>query len=139
AKRWAEFCGGSPRVAHVVGNNLKNNPEDILKTPSTVDIWRRYITGSDDPASDLVRNRRLVLNHLALFQRFGFGKPLYDEAKCILKLIQKIDHSLSEAEFNEIIKNQQKRKNLQGNITLYISPKLFHIWLWVDWWDTYGT
>ena len=35
--------------------------------------------------------------------------------------------------------NQQKRKNLQGNITLYISPKLFHIWLWVDWWDTYGT
>lgn len=138
ARRWAEFCGGSPRVAHVVGNSLRHHPDDILRTPNTVNVWERYVTGADDPNSEAVRKRRLVLNHLALFQRFGFGAPHYDEAKSILGLIQKIEMTFTEAEFLEIINNQQKRKNLQGNVTLYLSPKLFHIWLWADWWNTYG-
>jgi hypothetical protein len=28
------------------------------------------------------------------------------------------------------------RRILQGETTLYISPKLFHIWLWCEWWET---
>ena len=88
AKRWAEFCGGSPRVAHVVGENLKNDPADILKSPSTVDVWNRFIAGGDALGSEKVEERRLVLQCLALFKRFGFLPPVQDEAKVIAKLIE---------------------------------------------------
>src|SRR5262249_55271802 len=27
---------------------------------------------------------------------------------------------------------------LQGDTTLYITPKLLHLYLWTEWWDTYG-
>jgi len=59
SERWIEFCGGSPRVAHVLGQNLKDNPDDLLKTSDTVDIWNRYITGVDDKESEKVQQRRL--------------------------------------------------------------------------------
>jgi len=74
--RWIEDCGGSPRVAHVVGQNLKSNPDDIFKPPSHVNIWDRYICGRNRSDSDNARQRRTVLQHIALFKRFGYEKPL---------------------------------------------------------------
>jgi hypothetical protein len=139
AGRWAEFCGGSPRVAHVVGENLKNNPEDILQSLSTVDVWNRFIASSDSLDSPKVEDRRLVLEHLALFKRFGFGEPVQDEAKAISKLICKVDAGITWPRFNEIVNELRKRKILQGGTTLYITPKLLHIKLWADWWAKYGS
>lgn len=140
ADRWARAreCSGSPRVAHVVGSNLINNPEDILKSPSTVNVWERYIVGLDDPNSEEVRQRRIVLRHIALFKRFGYGQPVAVEAKAIAELIQQADPQITWRRFQEIIRSLRDRQILQGENTLYITPKLLHIWLWIDWWDTYG-
>ena len=138
ADRWAEFCSGSPRVAHVLGQNLKNNPEDLLKSPDTVNIWDRYIVGGDDSNSQRVHQRRLVLRYIALFKRFGYGGPFVDEAKAIAKMIEQADPQITWARFQEIIKNLRTRKILQGEYTFYITPKALHIKLWIDWWDTYG-
>ena len=60
ADRWAELCSGSPRVAHVIGWNLVNNPEDLLN-PSTVDIWERYIAAGEARNSERTEQRHLVL------------------------------------------------------------------------------
>ncbi len=139
AKRWAEFCGGSPRVAHVVGENLKNDPADILKSPSTVDVWNRFIAGGDALGSEKVEERRLVLQYLALFKRFGFLPPVQDEAKAIAKLIERANPKITWARFHQIVNELKKRKILQGSTTLYITPKLLHIKLWADWWTNYGT
>src|ERR671922_1144639 len=68
AGRFAEFCSGSPRVAHVMGQNLQANPDDLLKPPDTINLWDRYISGRDDPTSIQVQQRRVVLQHLALFK-----------------------------------------------------------------------
>lgn len=139
AERWVEFCGGSPRVAHVFGQNLKDNPDDLLKTPDTVDIWNRYITvRGDDKDSEKVQQRRLVLQHIALFKRFGYGKSLISEAKVIWNKIEKVDSNLTWLRFHEIVKNLRERKILQGEITLYISPKALHIKMWTEWWENYG-
>lgn len=74
ARRWAaEYCDGSPRVAHVIGRNLKNNPDDILKQPDTVNVWDRYVAGEDKLDSEDVQQRRVALRHIALFKRFGYG------------------------------------------------------------------
>lgn len=138
ASRWAEFCSGSPRVAHVVGLNLRNNPDDLLKSPDTVRIWDRYIVGGDNPDSPQVRQRITVLRRLALFKRFGFGPAVIEEAKAIAALCAQDDASITWGRFEEIVHELRARKILQGEHTLYITPKLLHIKLWVDWWDVHG-
>lgn len=131
--RWVEFCSGSPRVAHVIGWNSENNPDDMRKPPSTVDIWGRYVAGNDDPASQEVKQRQRVLRHLALFKRFGFERSVVAEAQSIAKKAE-----VSWIDFQEIVKGLRDRKILQGEFTLYITPKLLHINLWTEWWETYG-
>lgn len=138
AGRWAEFCSGSPRVAHAFGLSLKNNPDDLLKSPDTVDLWERYVVGGDDPANQRVVQRRIVLRHLALFKRFGYEKPFHEEAKAIAGIIEKADPQITWAIFQDIISTLKKRRILQGETTLYISPKALHIKLWVDWWENHG-
>jgi len=83
ADRWSELCGGSPRVAHVIGCNLMNNPQDLLKHIDTVNVWERYIVGGDDPRSQQVEQRQLVLRHIALFKRFGYGRLVQAEANAV--------------------------------------------------------
>jgi len=138
ADRWAEFCSGSPRAAHIIGSNLKTNPDDLLKSPATVNAWVRYITGGDVSNSQIVQQRRTVLLHISLFKRFGFGRPLLAEAKAISDMVVQADNQITWARFQEIVRHLKSRKILQGENTLYISPKLLHIWLWSEWWKTYG-
>lgn len=138
ADRWATDCGGSPRFAHVVGGNLRSNPEDILKPPSNVNIWDRFICGRDKPNSENARQRRTVIQHIALFKRFGYENPLKNEADTIHKLIQEADTLITQVRFQEIIKQLKQQHILQGKTTLYITPRLLHVKLWIDWWDLHG-
>lgn len=137
AERFADFCSGSPRVAHVVGSNLQKNPEDLLRPTSTV-IWERYVVGLDDFNSPAVKDRFAVLRHIALFKRFGYGDPVITEAKAISAIVQKGYPLITWPKFQEIVSDLRKRKILQGETTLYITPKLLHVWLWVDWWNHHG-
>jgi hypothetical protein len=139
ARRWAPLCGGSPRVGHVVGQNLNNNPDDMLREPDTVIVWDRYIVGGDDEAQPAVRQRRLVLRYISLFRRFGYGSAYIAEAQFIADLVQKADPDITWNRFQEIVKLLRDRKILQGETTLYITPRLLHIKLWTEWWETYGT
>lgn len=132
ADRWVELCSGSPRVAHVIAENLKSHPEDLLKPLGEVNIWKRYIAGNNDPASQKVTRQR-VLRHLALFKRFGFERSVVVDAQSIAKKAE-----VPWIDFQEIVKGLRDRKILQGEFTLYITPKALHIKLWTEWWDTYG-
>ena len=120
ADRWGELCGGSPRVAHVIGENLVNHPEDLLKPPSTVNIWERYVAAGDDPNSEKTEHRRLVLQHLALFKRFGYDRSVAKEAEAIAKKIEAADDDITLYEFENIIYELRERRILQGEVyTLY--------------------
>ena len=138
AERFSELCDGSPRVAHVIGPNLLNHQEDLLKPPDTVDIWGRYIVGEADPSSQDIKQRQRVLRHIALFKRFGFGRTVVDEAKAIHNKVEAVDRDITWPRFQEIIADLKKRRILQGEVTLYITPKLLHIKLWTEWWENYG-
>ena len=133
-----DICSGSPRVAHVIGLNLKSNPENLLKPLDTVNVWERYVQAGDTSESVALQQRSTVLQHIALFKRFGFGKPLTHEAQAVAKLVQEADASITWARFQDIVKLLRKRRILQGETTLYITPRALHLWLWVDWWETYG-
>lgn len=138
ADRWAELCSGSPRVAHVIGWNLKNNPEDILKPLDTFNIWDRYIVGGDDPNDPDVKQRKRVLQYIALFKMFGYGRAVINEAQEIVKLVAELDPQITFPRFQQLIKTLRGRKILQGETTLYITPKALHVQLWKEWWSTYG-
>ena len=126
---------GSPRVAHVIGENLVNHPDDLLKPPSTVDIWERYIAAGDRPDSEKTERRRLVLQHLALFKRFGYEADVAKESDAIAEKIEAADRDITSHEFENIIYELRKRRILQGESTLYITPKALQIWLWTQWWE----
>lgn len=136
--KYLELCSGSPRVAHIVGWNLKNNPKDLLKPLDTVNIWERYIAGENNLKNEDVKQSVSVLKYISLFKKFGFGKEVSEEAKFIASTIEKANPQVTWTRFREIIQSLRKRKILQGDITLYISPKALHIHLWTEWWNTYG-
>jgi hypothetical protein len=139
SRRWAELCDGSPRVAHVVGESLKSHPDDFkLLQPDTAVIWDRFVAGNDDPNSDDVKQRRIVLQHIALFRRFGYKSRVANEGAAIAGLVAHADPQITAYRFREIVQLLRTRKVLQGENTFYITPRLLHITLWADWWNVHG-
>ena len=97
AGRWAEYCQGCPRVAHVIGDNLRQNRADLLQSPATVDLWDRFIVGHDEPTSEEVQLRKIVLRYVSLFERFGFEPPVDGEAQFIASMAEACDSSIDMA------------------------------------------
>lgn len=138
SRKWAEICDGSPRVAHAVGENLKENPDDILRPPSTVPIWDRYISGYAKADSTTAEEYRTVLRHIALFAKFGFEAPVSDEGRFVAELVSDVNPSITYPRFQSIVQHFRERRILQGRHTLFLVPKALHIHLWVDFWNNYG-
>ncbi|MDR3409935.1 MAG: hypothetical protein P4L87_03155, partial [Formivibrio sp.] len=136
---WAELCEGSPRVAHVIGQNLRDHPDDPLRSDGTAQIWVRFLAADVDRGSEEYRKRHLVLSSLALFKKFGWGPSVRSDAFQIYDLIiSKLDSGVSKAQFGQIIEQMVLRKVLQGDNFLYITPRALHIRLWIDWWNQHG-
>ena len=135
---WAGWCSGSPRVAHLVGENLKSNPEHVLKSPADVPIWDRFIIGHKEMDDWEAKQHRLVLRHIALFHRFGFESPVSEEGEFICSLVKEADLTMTWGRFQEIVQHYRDKRILQGSHTLFIVPKALHVYLWVDFWKNYG-
>ncbi len=135
---WSEWCDGSPRVAHAVGDNLRKNPDDILKPPATVPIWDRFVLGYQKIDGREAEEHLLTLRYIALFRRFGFESPVDHEARFISGMIQKANPAITWPRFQSIVQHHRKRRVLQGQRTLFIVPKALHVYLWLDFWEHYG-
>ena len=135
---WAGLCSGSPRVAHLVGENLKSNPDHVLKSPADVRIWDRFIIGHKEMDSREAEQNRIVLRHIALFHRFGFESPVSEEGEFICSLVKEIDPTMTWGRFQTIVQHYRGKRILQGSHTLFIVPKFLHVYLWVDFWNNYG-
>ena len=131
---WAGWCSGSPRVAHLVGENLKSNPDHVLKSPADVPIWDRFIVGHKEMGSSEAKQHRIVLRHIALFHRFGFESPVSEEGEFICSLVKEADQTMTWGRFQEIVQHYRGKRILQGSHTLFIVPKALHVYLWVDFW-----
>lgn len=132
--RWSEFCGGLPGVAHMIGNNLQSNNENLLAPTSTANFWDRCVVGDLDTNRQEADYRWLVIQHIALFKQFGFKDSVSKEVKMIASIIE---DTIPIRKFNKIVKDLIKRGILKGNYTLHITPKVLHIKLWIEWWENY--
>lgn len=138
AKAWIEYCRASPRAAHIVGANLRDNPDDMLRAPDYVAVWNRYLAGQGDQKGDDFKIRKVVLEWLSLFKTFGYGGIYGHELDRIAGLAEKDDH-VPIGEFKRVVRELHDMKILQGTSMLYITPKLLHIHMWTEWWKRHGT
>jgi hypothetical protein len=138
AGRWAEYCQGCPRVAHVIGDNLRQNRADLLQSPATIDLWDRFIVGHDEPGAEEVQLRKIVLRYVSLFERFGFEPPVEGEAQFIASMAKTCDARLTWPRFQAVIAGLKERRIIQGATTLYITPRLLHVYLYREFWRLYG-
>lgn len=137
AKKWEPFCDGSPRVAHMIAENLSRDTGNLLDNPSYDTAMERILANTEDLRSEVYQKRKNVLSWLSLFHKFGWGKEFEEERRFILhKILKKTGYSEDDVE--TVIHELKKRKVLQGDVTLYISPRLLHIRAWVWWWERYG-
>lgn len=135
---WAAWCDGSARVAHAVGENLKRNPDDFLKPPATVPIWDRFVLGYKERESAEAERLRVVMRHIALFQKFGFKKPVAEEGEFVAAMAAKVDPAITPGRFSSDVTRYVERRILQGSHMLRIVPKALHVHLWKEWWENYG-
>lgn len=136
AQKWAQFVENSPRFAHMVGYNLGANPEDITEPVDR--IYERILEGAEKKDSDLAQKRKLVIEYISLFLKFGHEKPVENESAYIFSLIQKVDSGFGKTTFDAIIMYFQHIKVLQGYRTLYITPRILHIYFWRQWWEKHA-
>lgn len=137
AQRWEPFCDGSPRVAHMIAENLSRNTGDLLGTPSFDFAMERILANRDQLDSEIFQKRKSILSWLSLFQKFGWSKDFANERQFIVNKIRE-KTQYSEEDIESVIQELKDRKVLQGDSTLYISPRLLHIRAWVWWWEKYG-
>ena len=141
AELYLQFCDGSPRMAHHTGKTLANYPGDPSQLLNNNYLYKSFyvdFVGREDPGSQEVQQRELVLQYIALFKRFGFGQPVITDAKAIAEMVRETDDQITWGRFQKIVDDLKKRKILQGGSTLYITPKALQIKLWVEWWQIYG-
>lgn len=137
-KKWAYFCESSPRAAHMLGQNLQNNPDDVLMSSDTVSAWDRCIADKLEFGTEDFKKRRRIMCWISQFKKFGFGGSYDKEFQKIANLVEK-NHGIPIGEFREIVEKLKAMKILQGHSTLYITPKILHIYFWTQWWEEYGS
>lgn len=138
-RRSVELCSGSPQAAHILGENIHLDSKNMHDPFAIDNVWENYLLGdrsAGDPKNDITLR---VLRHIALFKKFGFGISIHEEAEIIAKLITDKHPVIGKGDFQEIIRELCNRRILKGSSTLHITPKALHIWLWLDWFEVYGT
>jgi hypothetical protein len=137
AERWSVWCDRSPRVAHMLAENLVNANQDLLQNPSYSSAMELFISNHGDIESAEYMKRKQVLMWLSLFKRFGWHEDYESERQFIIRKIIK-DYEMTLPDIKRVIRDLKDRKVLQGEKTIYISPRVLHIRSWIWWWDDHA-
>ena len=133
--RLADFADGYPRVAMLLAESYlsgDSSREDILAVNNDA-LINRLIAGRQDPSSDWFRKTKNVLMGLALFEKVGYRGDLSPEARWVSDLIQ-----VKWNEFQEVVREQQKRGIIQGEYYISVTPFFLAAHLVREWWETHG-
>lgn len=131
ASHIASFCEGYPRIAHYIGKNFIAHQEVL---DNLDDILKSLIIGSETN-QDNIENIICVMQYFSIFKKFGFSDVFEEEKNIILNLIKCELPNLTSIKLENIVNDLKRRKILQQEHTLYISPKILHIWLYGNFWE----
>lgn len=135
--RWADLCGPYPRAARMIGQSMMLDRNHPFMDSDIVSGWERLITSRLTIGSPEHKSRKAVLLWLSLFKKFGYEGSAREDGEAIRDLVCGFE-GMSKGDFQQIVGDLRKMRILQGLHTLYITPKVLHVYLWLEWWRTYG-
>ncbi|MDR3606237.1 MAG: hypothetical protein P4M08_02525 [Oligoflexia bacterium] len=133
--RLARFSDGYPRIAVLLAESYQKTSGSIQDFLSIADddLFNRLICDNPGNTSLLEKNRR-VLRAISLFEKIGYELPQLEvESQWLAKR-----EDISWADFQEVVAAQKKRKILQGDFYLYVSPFVLRVRLITEWWEIKG-
>lgn len=132
-EKWIGYCRPSPRVAHIVGASLKENPGGM---PESMPGWERYADAWPGQEPGDVEARRVVLRWMSLFKTIKRGRRHECEIGCVAALVKE-HHGISKGQFLDTVERLRSTRVIHGETELCITPKLLHLRMWASWWSTY--
>ena len=135
--RWADLCGPYPRAARMIGQSMMLDRSHPFMDSDIVSGWERLITSRLTIGSPEHKSRKAVLLWLSLFKKFGYEGGAGEYGEAIRDLVCRFE-GMSRGDFRRIVGELRRMRILQGPHTLYITPKILHVYLWLEWWRTYG-
>lgn len=133
---WYAECKSSPRAAHIIGENLSSNPDDILRQPGASG-WNRYIAYRSSIIDEVFARRKAVLLWIGRLRWFGYGSTYAGERKIMEDKI-KDQEGIEKGVFAKTVKELVDMGILLGSNILHIEPNALHAWLWREWYEEYG-
>lgn len=140
AEWMAKLCEGSPRAAHKLGEYVSANPDEqpAQHLAHLDQYWDRIVCAPNKVESLEGRDKLTVLRTLALFRQIAWDSAEgQDVQKSVLWSLQQLESSFSPKRLSEAVAEMRKRRVLQGQRTLIISPQLLHVSMWKSWFDNY--
>lgn len=134
--KWIGYSRPSPRVAQIVGENLRKNPGDTSSQPVSAPVWERHIAGRYGQGSADAEVRKIVLRWISLFKTLRREGAYKRELECVASLAKE-SHDISRGQFMDTVERLRAMKALQGESEICITPKLLHLHMWAGWWKTY--
>lgn len=129
--KWCSACGRSPRAAHIIGDSLRYNPDQV-DPAGAGHIWDLYIASKALRNSDEFKTRKKVLRWISAFRRIGFDGPYRKEYQILQRILEKHE-GIRLSDFTDAVKKLREMRILQGDTTLYITPAVLHLHLWREW------
>lgn len=136
----AKLCEGSPRAAHKLGEYVNAHPdEQPAQHLAHLDMyWDRIVCAPNKVESVEGRDKLTVLRTLALFRHIAWDNAAgQDVQKAVLWSLQQLESGFSPKRLSDAVEAMRKRRILQGQRTLIISPQLLHVSMWKGWFDRY--
>lgn len=137
----AGLCEGSPRAAHRLGAYIAANPdqENSQHLAHLDGFWDLIVCSPDKPQSTAGQEKLAVMRTLALFRQLGWDTSDGRATQAtILQVLRSLEPTFSALRLVSTVEGFRRRRVLQGQRTLFISPKLLHVAMWKGWCEKYG-
>ncbi|MES2948155.1 MAG: hypothetical protein V4858_06375 [Pseudomonadota bacterium] len=137
----AGLCEGSPRAAHRLGAYIAANPElQHSQYLAHLDgFWDLIVCSPDKPLSTEGREKLAIMRTLALFRQLGWDTSDGSNTQgTVLSVLKLLDPTMSTLRMLGSVEALRRKRVLQGQRTLFITPKLLHVAMWKGWCESYG-
>lgn len=134
--RVATIIDGYPGFINLYSEYVQNHrglPEDLFGIDAELFFERLLASGNVDSDSESFKVTKRTLMAIAIFKKLGFKPPVDDEAQFMAKAMR-----IDWITFQEEINKQKKRRLIQGNYYLNITPFPLAIYLMREWFANYG-
>jgi len=133
--RLSKFSDGFPRIATLLSGSfiINQGTQNEFISISDEGLVNRLIGDNSDTKSEHFKQNKKLLEWLSVFSKVGFLGDLSKESEWLAKMA-----GIDFQDYKLLVNEQRKREIIQGNNYILVTPFMLRIYLFRDWWNTYG-